>query len=63
MTVPPLPPNCNSWVIIRKASGKAVFETFDPLVVVALNPDTALAVPALTYLETFNRSILETRTA
>lgn len=57
MQVPALPPRGNSWVIVRKATGKAVFETYDAAVVAALNPDVADAIPASVYLADLNKRI------
>ncbi len=55
--VPPLPPRCGSWVVIRRADGKAVFETFEARTVARLDPAKAYAAPALDYLQALNARI------
>jgi len=56
MDVPPLPPRCGSWVILRRDTGKAVAETFDRANVKRLDGAVFEAIPALTYLQSLNRS-------
>jgi hypothetical protein len=46
-----------SWVIINKATRKAVFETFNENTAKAVNVRLYEAVPILQYLQEFNRSI------
>ena len=43
-----------SWVIVRKADGVAIFETFTPAVVARLNTDKYEAVPILEHLQRIN---------
>lgn len=42
--------NTASWVIVRKATGEAVLETFNPKVAMAINRDRYTAVPIHDYL-------------
>lgn len=44
-----------SWVIRDKATGRAVFETFNPALARAVNPAKFEAVPILEYLQSVNR--------
>ncbi len=46
-----------SWVIVEKATGKAVLETYSPGVVARLNTARYEAVPILAYLQALNRQI------
>ena len=47
-----------SWVIVRKATGEAVLETYDDRVAFAINKDKYRAVPILEYLVGINADIL-----
>ena len=49
-----------SWVIINKATGEAVFETFSPKLVSRINAAKYEAVPILEYLQAINARIKET---
>jgi hypothetical protein len=46
-----------SWVIVEKATGKAVLETFNPKVVANLNTAKYKAVPIGEYLGSLNRAL------
>lgn len=48
-----------SWVIINKATGEAVAETFLRHVAEAVNAEKYEAVPILEYLQGLNRKIKE----
>ena len=45
-----------SWVIRERATGRALFETFNPKVALAINTAKFEAVPILEYLQSLNRS-------
>jgi hypothetical protein len=47
----------SSWVIVNKATGKAVFETFNENTAKAVNTRLYIAVPALQYLQQLNKLI------
>lgn len=53
-----------SWVIVNKATGEAVFETFSPklfrLITEGENAEKYEAVPALEYLQALNARIKAT---
>ena len=46
-----------SWVIVSRATGHAVMETFSRATAEKINPDKYLAVPILEYLQSINRNI------
>ena len=46
-----------SWIIIDKATGKAVLETFNRKVASAINTERYEVVPILQYLYQLNRTI------
>lgn len=46
-----------SWIIVNKATRHAVFETFNENTAKAVNAKLYEALPALQYLQEFNRSI------
>lgn len=46
-----------SWVIVRKADGKAIFETFNEKTIQGMNAERYEAVPILTYLQNLNAFI------
>lgn len=48
-----------SWIIVNKATGAAVFETFNENTARAVNVKLYEAIPALQYLQQLNRSIKE----
>lgn len=45
-----------SWVIVERSTGKAIVETFNPLVVTAKLKPEYKCIPILEYLVEFNRS-------
>ena len=47
----------SSWVIVNRATGAALFETFQESITLKLNTAKYQAVPVLQYLQQFNRSI------
>lgn len=48
-----------SWVIVSKATGAAVFETFNERVASAINQEKYEALPILQYLYQLNETIKE----
>ena len=46
-----------SWIIIERATGAAVLETFNPKAVACLNTERYEAVPILAYLGALNARI------
>lgn len=46
-----------SWVIIRTATGEAIFETFNASTAAQINQEAYRALPILEYLQTLNRAI------
>lgn len=50
-----------SWVIVDRATGKAVFETFSKRIATAINLERYDVVPILQYLQDINRQIREGR--
>lgn len=46
-----------SWIIVNKATGQAVFETFNENTAKAINTRLYKAVPALEYLYALNDAI------
>lgn len=58
MTIRPM--RSASWVIINKATGGAVFETFSPKLVSCINATKYEAVPILEYLQSLNARIKAT---
>lgn len=53
--VPDLPPRCNSWVIVRKATGTAVAEVFNHFNACGWPADRFEVVSALEWLQRVNR--------
>lgn len=47
----------SSWVVVRKATGEAVLETFNPELAAAINRDAYDVVPVLEWLQGLNRAI------
>ena len=48
-----------SWVIVRRATGKAVFETYSRDVANAVNREAYAVIPIMKYLGNLNRRIKE----
>ena len=53
--VPDLEPNCGSWIVVRRATGEAVLETYSRQVAEAINQDRYEVVTALSWLQSLNR--------
>jgi hypothetical protein len=51
----------SSWIIVNKATGKAVFETFNENTAKAVNTRLYKAVPVLEYLYALNAAIKASR--
>lgn len=56
-TIPELEPVCGSWIIVSRATGKPVLETFARAVAEAVNQDKYEVLTALQWLQRFNRSV------
>lgn len=54
--VPPLPRNCNSWVIVSRATGEPMLETWNSALVAKVNSFAYYPVAALQWLQGFNAS-------
>ena len=46
-----------SWVIVERSTGNALFETFNPKLVAAINTIRYQVVPILEYLQALNAEI------
>lgn len=55
--VPPLPRDCNSWVIVSRATGEPVLETWNPALVAKVNSSAYYPVTTLQWLQGFNASL------
>ena len=55
------PVSCNSFVVVRKATGEAVLETYSPETAAAINLDKYEVLTAYEYLTAFNRKLKESR--
>jgi len=53
--IPDLEPNCGSWIVVRRATGEAVLETYSRQVAEAINQDRYEVVTALSWLQSLNR--------
>jgi hypothetical protein len=53
--VPDLPPGCGSWVVVRRATGEAVLETFSRQLAERVNLDAYQVLTALDWLERLNQ--------
>ena len=53
--VPPLPHGCGSWIIIDRASGRAVRELYQRANVARINAAKYMALTAFDYLASLNR--------
>ena len=54
--VPTLAAGCNSWVIVRRATGEAVLETWSHDVAARISADRYEVRTALDHLQRLNRS-------
>lgn len=48
---------CGSWIVVSKATGLPVLETFSETVADAINLDKYVVMTALQWLVQFNRSV------
>jgi hypothetical protein len=55
MNVPELEQHCGSWVIVNRATGAAVFETFERATAEAVNQDVYEVVTAAHWLARFSQ--------
>lgn len=54
MGVPDLEPHCGSWIVVSKASGQPVLETFSRDVAECVNQGAYRVVTAMQWLGEFN---------
>jgi hypothetical protein len=57
--IPTLEPHCGSWVVVSRATGKPVLETFERRTAEAINQSAYEVLTALQWLVRLNRSIKE----
>ena len=57
MTAPALPHGCGSWIVVRKGTLEAVYETWSRFVAEKVNADRYTVLTALDYLQRFNASL------
>lgn len=57
MNVPTLPHGCGSWIVVRKGTLDAVYETWSQSVAEKVNADRYTVLTALDYLQRFNASL------
>jgi hypothetical protein len=50
-----------SWIIVNRATGAAVFETFNENTARAINEKLYRAIPALEYLQELNKTLIIAR--
>lgn len=55
--IPPLEPHCGSWIVVRRATGESVLETYSPAVAAAVNQAAYATFTALQWLCAVNRAI------
>ncbi len=60
--VPPLPRHCGSWVIVNRATGESVLETFSRAVAERVNQDSYEVMTAAEWLGRVNRKVREDST-
>ena len=51
----------SSWIIVNRATGVAVFETFNENTAKAINEKLYRAIPALEYLQQLNKALTSAR--
>jgi len=56
-TVPELESHCGSWIIVYRATGNPVMETFDRRTAEAVNQEAFEVLTAAQWLGRFNRSV------
>jgi hypothetical protein len=61
MTIPPLPRHCGSWIIVNRATGVAICETYDRRLILewAEDDQTIEVLTSLEYLQRVNARIRE----
>jgi hypothetical protein len=52
--IPPLPPSCNSWIVVRNDTGKPAFETTSIRALQCLKPEAVTIYTALAWLQKLN---------
>mgnify|MGYP000935815014 CR=1 FL=1 len=52
--IPPLPPHCGSWVVVNRATGESVLETFSRAVAERVNQDAYEVLTAAEWLGSVN---------
>jgi hypothetical protein len=55
--VPDLEPHCGNWIIVRRATGESVLETYSPDVARAVNQSAYAVFTAAQWLGAFNTAI------
>lgn len=58
--IPPLERHCGSWIVVDRATGKGVLETFSRKVAEAINQDRYEVITTATWLARVNASIKDT---
>jgi len=56
-SIPVLEHHCNSWIIVNKATGKPVLETWTRKIAESVNQNTHEVLTALQWLTRFNKSL------
>jgi hypothetical protein len=57
MTAPSLPHGCGSWIVVRKGTLEAVYETWSRSVAEKVNVERYQVLTALDYLQRFNATL------
>ena len=57
MTVPSLPHGCGSWIVVRKGTLDAVYETWSRSAAEKVNAERYQVLTALDYLQRFNAAL------
>ena len=57
MTAPDLPHGCGSWIVVRKGTPEAVYETWSRSVAEKVNADRYTVLTAIDYLQRFNAAL------
>jgi len=55
--IPELQRHCGSWIIVDRATGRSVFETFERATAERVNQDKYEVLTALQWLIRFNNSV------
>lgn len=56
MAVPDLEPNCGSWIVVDRRTGRAVLETFERRTAEAINQEHYRVVTALAWLQSLREA-------